>query len=83
LRSNFGVHRDFRTDLAAATKPVTIYSGANDELMVADKYAEAVRGVAPRVNVKLIDGINHMGIVSNPAAVSAIADDVATAGPNS
>jgi alpha-beta hydrolase superfamily lysophospholipase len=83
LRSNFGVHRDFRTDLAAATRPVTIYSGADDELMLADKYAEAVRGATLPVSVKLIDGINHMGIVSNPAAISIIADDVATAGPNS
>ena len=29
------------------------------------------------IDVKLIDGVNHMGIVSAPAAVSAIADDVA------
>ena len=80
LRSNFGVHRDFRTDLAAATRPVTIFSGADDELMLADKYAEAVRGVGPAVDVKLIDGINHMGIVGAPKAVSAIAEDVATRG---
>src|SRR5882757_1112886 len=80
LRSNFGVHRDFRTDLAAATRPVTIYSGADDELMLADKYAEAVRGVGPPVDVKLIDGVNHMGIVGAPKAVSAIAEDVATRG---
>ncbi len=82
LRSNFGVHRDFRTDLATAASPVTIYCGANDELMVADKYAEAVRGVAS-VNVKLIQGINHMGVVGDPASVSIIADDVATSGASS
>jgi hypothetical protein len=50
--------------------------------MIADKYAEAVRGVTPTVNVKLIDGINHLGIVSNPKAVSVIADDVAKSGAN-
>lgn len=83
LRSNFGVHRDFRTDLAAATRPVTIYSGADDELMVADKYVEAVRDVASSVSVRLLPGVNHMGIVSKPEAVSVIADDVATAGPSS
>jgi pimeloyl-ACP methyl ester carboxylesterase len=83
LRSNFATHLDFRTDLAAATRPVSIYSGADDELMLADKYAEAVRGVTPPVTVKLIDGINHVGIVSNPRAVSIIADDVATAGLDS
>jgi alpha-beta hydrolase superfamily lysophospholipase len=83
LRSNFATHLDYRTDLAAVTRPLTIYSGADDELMVADKYAEAVRAVTPAVNVRLIDGINHMGIVSSPKAVSVIADDVAKSGANS
>jgi alpha-beta hydrolase superfamily lysophospholipase len=79
LRRNFGT-RGYRTDLAAVTKPMTIFSGADDELMISDKYAEAVSGITPPVDVKLIDGVNHMGIVSTPKAVSAIADDVATRG---
>lgn len=82
LRRNFASHPDFRTDLAAANKPVTIYSGADDELMLADKYAEAVRAFRS-VDVRLVEGVNHMGIVSKPAAVSAIADDVATTGSSS
>jgi alpha-beta hydrolase superfamily lysophospholipase len=77
LRSNFGVHRDFRTDLAAATRPLTIYCGADDEMMRADKYAEAVHDF-PRVDVHVIEGLNHMGIVGAPRAVSALAEDVAT-----
>jgi alpha-beta hydrolase superfamily lysophospholipase len=80
LMRNFAVSRDFRRDLAAARKPMTIISGADDELMFADKYAPSVHAVAPAVDVKLIDGINHMGIVSVPKAVSFIADDVATRG---
>ena len=83
LMRNFATHRDYRTDLAAATRPITIICGADDELMLADKYADAVRGAPRPVDVKLIDGINHMGIVSNPTAVSIIADDVATTGPGS
>ena len=83
LRSNFGVRLDYRTDLAAATRPLTIYCGVADELMRADNYVEAVRGVGPKVEVKLIDGVNHMGIVGNPAALSVIADDVATSGARS
>jgi hypothetical protein len=31
----------------------------------------------------LIDGVNHMGIVSDPRAVSAIAEDVVKAGGGS
>jgi pimeloyl-ACP methyl ester carboxylesterase len=80
LMRNFAVSRDFHRDLAAARKPMTIISGADDELMFADKYAPAVHAVAPAVDVKLIEGINHMGIVSVPRAVSAIAEDVATRG---
>jgi len=47
-------------------------------LMLADKYAEAVRGAGTPVDVRLLDGINHMGIVAAPKAVSLIAEDVAT-----
>jgi pimeloyl-ACP methyl ester carboxylesterase len=76
LMRNFAT-RGYRADLAAATKPLTIISGANDELMLPDKYAEAVRGIMPAVDVKLIDGVDHIGVVSDPRAVSVIADDVA------
>jgi alpha-beta hydrolase superfamily lysophospholipase len=76
LMRNFAT-RGYRADLAAATKPLTIISGAADELMLAEKYAEAVRGITPSVDVKLIDGVDHIGVVSDPRAVSVIADDVA------
>jgi hypothetical protein len=48
--------------------------------MFPDKFQDAV---GPRVAVRLIDGVNHMGIVSDPAAVAAIVDDVAKAGSGS
>src|SRR3984957_1369103 len=80
LMRNFASSHDYRGDLATAGKPVVLFAGAADELMFPDKYADAV---GPRVPVKLIDGVNHMGIVSDPAAVSAIAEDVAKAGSGS
>jgi hypothetical protein len=36
-----------------------------------------------RVPVTLINGVNHMGVVSDPAAVSAIADDMVKGGSGS
>ena len=78
LMRNFAVGGDFRRDLAAATKPLTIISGADDELMFSDKYAEATRGAKVAVDVKVLDGINHMGIVAAPKAISIVAEDVAT-----
>jgi alpha-beta hydrolase superfamily lysophospholipase len=80
LMRNFAASRDFRADLAAATKPIAIFSGSADELMFSDKYREAV---GDRATVRIIDGVNHMGIVGNPAAVSIIADDVSKTGLNS
>lgn len=77
LMRNFAT-RGYKADFAAATRPITVIAGADDELMLADKYAEAVHAVAPSVDVKLIDGVNHMAVVSARKAVSAIADDVAT-----
>jgi len=80
LMRNFGATPDYRQDLAAATRPVVVFAGAADELMIPDKYGEAV---GQRATVRFIDGVNHMGIVSDPAAVSAIAEDVAKAGSGS
>ena len=80
LMRNFGASASYRDDLAAAGRPVSVFAGADDELMQADKYADAVGAQFP---VRLIAGVNHMGIVSDPAAVSAIADDVAKQGSGS
>ncbi|WP_166517462.1 alpha/beta hydrolase [Bradyrhizobium canariense] len=79
LTRNFAT-RGYRIDLPATTRPITIFGGAEDEMMISDKYAETVQAIKPSVDVKVIDGINHMGIVTNPKAVSVIADDVATRG---
>ena len=79
LMRNFAT-RGYRLDFPATTRPVTIFGAADDEMMISDKYAETVQAIKPSVDVKIIDGINHMGIVTNPKAISVIADDVATRG---
>ena len=78
LMRNFAT-RGYANDLAAAHHPITLIAGASDELMLADKYADAVHAVSPSIEVKLIDGVDHMGIVCNPRAVAAVADDVVSA----
>jgi alpha-beta hydrolase superfamily lysophospholipase len=79
LMRNFAT-RDYRDDLAATTRPVSLIAGADDELMLPAKYADAVHAVAPNVDVKLIEGVNHMSLLSDPKAVSVIAEDVAKRG---
>jgi alpha-beta hydrolase superfamily lysophospholipase len=82
LMRNFAT-RGYKADFAAATIPVTLMSGTDDELMLSDKYADAVHAIAPRIDVKLIDGIDHMGIVGSPKAVAVVADHVAKGGAGS
>jgi pimeloyl-ACP methyl ester carboxylesterase len=79
LMRNFAT-RGYRGDLSATTKPLAVIAGAEDELMLPEKYADAIHAVLPAAEVKLIDGVNHMGIVSVPKAVNAIAEDVVTHG---
>jgi pimeloyl-ACP methyl ester carboxylesterase len=79
LMRNFAT-RGYRLDLPAVSHPLTIFGGANDEMMISDKYAEAVQAVKPSVDVKVIEGVNHMGMVTGPKAVWAIAEDVVTRG---
>jgi alpha-beta hydrolase superfamily lysophospholipase len=76
LMRNFATS-GYRRDLEAATRPVALFSGADDELMIADKYRDAM---GEHVPVHLILGVNHMAIVSDPKAVAAIADDVVSHG---
>lgn len=79
LMRNFATH-GYRLDLPDVTHPLTIFGGAEDEMMISDKYAEAVQAIKPSVDIKVIEGVNHMGMVTNPKAVNAIAEDVATRG---
>lgn len=79
LMRNFAT-RGYRLDLPAVTHPMTIFGGTEDEMMISDKYAEAVQAIRPSVDVKLIEGVNHMDIVTRQKAVNAIAEDVATRG---
>jgi alpha-beta hydrolase superfamily lysophospholipase len=78
LMRNFAT-RGYQRDLVAAHHPLALIAGANDELMLADKYADAVHAAAPAVEVKLIDGVDHMGVVCSPQGIASVADDVANA----
>jgi pimeloyl-ACP methyl ester carboxylesterase len=79
LMHNFAT-RGYKLDFSSTTRPVSLIAGADDELMLPAKYADAVHAVAPKVDVKLIEGVNHMSLLSDPKAVSVIAEDVAKRG---
>jgi alpha-beta hydrolase superfamily lysophospholipase len=80
LMRNFASSRNYREDLAGAGKPVTIFAGTSDQLMFPEKYKDAFD---QRAQVRLIDGVDHIGIMSDAVAVSIIADDVVKGGSGS
>jgi len=77
LLVNFGPNRDYRVNLDAAKGPISLLAGANDELMLADKYQDAMQGTS-NVDVRVLENVNHMDVVSTATATALIADSVAT-----
>ena len=72
LRMNFAPHRDWRRDIASTRGPLLVLVGARDELFQANLFAELF-AAAPKGRVELLVNIDHMGIINDPAALSAIA----------
>lgn len=71
LLSSFGP-KDMRyRDLSGIEAPVEIIAGANDELMVAERYADVAKTGA-RAHATIIPGVDHMGAARDPAALAAI-----------
>lgn len=78
LLANFGARRDFHADLNGVKGPMTIIAGANDELMFAGKYEEAIKGTSAKIDIRILDGANHMDVVSSARFTDVVAEDVAT-----
>jgi pimeloyl-ACP methyl ester carboxylesterase len=62
----------YLVDAARAPAPIVVIAGADDEQFFAHKYALAFEGLAKPVSVELVPGVGHMGVLSDPHAVSTI-----------
>jgi pimeloyl-ACP methyl ester carboxylesterase len=77
--NNFGPHGEtslvpggYRHDAEHARGPVSVLVGARDESFYADRYGAAFSGVRPAVTVRILPGVGHMGLVSDPSAVPSV-----------
>ncbi|MCZ0738764.1 alpha/beta fold hydrolase [Phreatobacter sp. AB_2022a] len=77
LLANMSLPRDWQPALARIAKPAAVLVGANDQLFVASAYAAEIRAANPTIGVEVLAGVDHMGMVIQPAATEAI---VRTAG---
>ena len=74
LLANFGSPPDLGAAFRRLKVPTTIIAGADDELMVSDKYADIVAGIEPPIPVKILPGLGHMDMLHASAAIDAIGD---------
>ena len=57
--------RDYEKDLSAITQPLFVVAGTEDEIMIYCQY-EPVISQYTAVQVKLLQGVTHMGLVVSP-----------------
>jgi len=73
LMTNFGSNSDYAEDIAGVTAPILVLAGAADGAMNSAGYEEMFRDEAD-TTVQILEGVGHLDIVSNAAAMNRIAN---------
>lgn len=73
---NFGPSDDYLGDLKRVHGPVSLFAGSDDEIFRAENFEPLLRPVRADIAVKVLPGIDHMGMTVKPAALDAIAASV-------
>ncbi len=76
MQENFSAPHDALARLPVVKQPLAILIGADDELFYADRYAPLIHQQSPSVPVQIVTGVNHMGMVTDPTAIAAVATAV-------
>jgi pimeloyl-ACP methyl ester carboxylesterase len=72
LNTGFAPRTDYTSDLAAMSQPFLLLSGSNDESFYSDRYEGLISQYARSGTYRLLEGVNHIGLVNAPAAFDAI-----------
>jgi alpha-beta hydrolase superfamily lysophospholipase len=79
LLASANLPRDWKPSVAAIKAPTQILIGTNDELFIAKAYPSQIGSANPRIAVRLIPGMTHMGIISKDDALELVASTASTA----
>jgi alpha-beta hydrolase superfamily lysophospholipase len=55
--------RNYKTDLGAITQPLLVVAGTADEVFYAEKFEPVISQYVADVQVRLLEGVTHMGVV--------------------
>ncbi|OGP55556.1 MAG: hypothetical protein A2Y65_00870 [Deltaproteobacteria bacterium RBG_13_52_11] len=72
LFANFGPDYDYLGDFRRSNALIMVLVGKDDEIFIADKYEKALEPVNQYVRIKVIPGLGHMAMVSDPTALTAL-----------
>ena len=73
LLAGMQLDRNWRQQIAGIDRPTTVVAGANDELFKAAEFQPLFKELNPRITVSILPGLGHMDMITNPAAVVAVA----------
>ncbi len=74
LWANFGMRRDYSADLKSITSPLALLVGAKDELFYPQKYLETLAACQPHAEIRIVPGVGHTTLLSEPEGLAAIAE---------
>lgn len=74
LNTGFAPRNNYENDLAALQQPFLLLAGAADESFIATEYEPVISAQTSSGTYKILDGINHIGITTNPKATEIIAE---------
>ncbi len=72
LAANFGPHLEYTKDIAQAKGAMRIVAGVDDELFDTRQFANVFAKAGKAVDVTLVPGINHIGLITQAAAIEAV-----------
>ena len=73
MQMTFSAPHDALARLSTVKQPISVIAGSADEIFYADRYAPAIHRERADIPVTLVAGVDHMGMVTDPRALRAIA----------
>ena len=71
LAQNFRPERDYRANIRAVKRPLSVVAGTDDELFRTDRFAAVFQAEGKDFPVTLVPGVGHIALTLDPAAVRA------------
>lgn len=72
LASNFRPRHDWRANIQAATAPMVLVAGGDDEAFHADRFSALFADAGRPIEVTLLPGVGHIGLTLDRGAVAAV-----------